>query len=69
MNELQFIVFIINKYATAKAMTVTEVFRLFTALHILDNYIIPHYEVLHTLGEKYLIEDITEIVLAKQSQI
>ena len=29
---------------------------------ILDNYIIAGYDVLHTLGREYLIEDISELV-------
>ena len=32
---------------------------------ILDDYIIKCYDVLHTLGKEYLVEDITEFVREK----
>ncbi|MBR1743483.1 MAG: DUF3791 domain-containing protein [Lachnospiraceae bacterium] len=34
---------------------------------ILDNYIVPCYDVLHTQGRQYLVEDITEFVKEKRS--
>ncbi|MBZ9692280.1 DUF3791 domain-containing protein [Clostridium sp. M14] len=30
--------------------------------NILDDYIIKCYDVLHTLGNEYLMEDITELI-------
>ena len=35
---------------------------------ILDEYIIPCYDVLHTLGKEYLVEDITEFVNEKHNK-
>lgn len=32
---------------------------------ILDHYIIPCYDILHTLGKEYLVEDITDFVKEK----
>ena len=42
---------------------------LFILSGILDNYIIPGYDVLHTLGKEYLVEDITEFVREKGVQL
>jgi Protein of unknown function (DUF3791) len=67
-NQLAFSVFILNKYALATKQPITEVYKRFDELHILDNYLIKHYDVLHTLGENYLIEDLTEIVAQKSLQ-
>ena len=36
---------------------------------ILDGYILPCYDVLHTQGRQYLVEDITEFVKEKGVQI
>lgn len=67
-NQLAFSVFILNKYASATHLPITEVYKRFDEQHILDDYIIKHYEVLHTLGENYLIEDLTEMLTRKSLQ-
>lgn len=61
-SQLTFAVFILNKYALATKQPITEVYKCFDELHILDEYILKHYDVLHTLSESYLIEDLTELV-------
>jgi Protein of unknown function (DUF3791) len=67
-NQLRFVIFILNKYALATKLSIREVYKQFDELHILDDYIIKHYDVLHTLGEHYLIEDLTELVNLKSLQ-
>jgi Protein of unknown function (DUF3791) len=67
-SQLTFTVFILNKYALATKQPITEVYKRFDELHILDDYLIKHYDVLHTLGENYLIEDLTELVAQKSVQ-
>ena len=67
-GQLTFAVFVLNKYALATKQPIGEVYRRFDKLRILDDYILKHYEVLHTLGENYLIEDLTELVAQKSLQ-
>lgn len=67
-SQLTFAVFILNKYASATKQPITEVYKRFDELHILDEYILKHYDVLHTLGENYLIEDLTELVAQRSSR-
>jgi Protein of unknown function (DUF3791) len=67
-SQLTFTVFMLNKYALATKTPITEVYKRFDELRILDNYLIRHYDVLHTLGENYLIEDLTELVAQKSLQ-
>ena len=67
-SQLTFAVFVLNKYASATKMPITEVYQCFDELHIFDEYILKHYDVLHTLGENYLIEDLTELVAQKSLQ-
>lgn len=45
--------------------TPAAVYEIPNSTGILDNYIIPSYDVLHTLGKEYLVEDITEFVKEK----
>jgi hypothetical protein len=67
-NQLAFVVFILNKFASANKLPISEVYNRFDTLHILDDYILKHYEVLHTLGESYLIEDLNELLAQKLLQ-
>jgi Protein of unknown function (DUF3791) len=67
-SQLRFAVFVLNKYALATQQPVAEVYKRFDELHILDDYVLKHYDVLHTLGENYLIEDLTELVIQKSLQ-
>ncbi len=69
IKELEFVVFIIHKLALAWNKRVSLVYKTLKETNILDEYIIPHYEVLHSLGEEYLINDITELLLERQGDI
>lgn len=61
-KELSFSVFLIHKLALAWNSAPKQVYDILVKTEVLDNYIIPCYDCLHTLGEEYLIEDITEMV-------
>lgn len=61
-NQLEFTVFIINKLSEYLKKTVSEVYRILTDSDVLDSYIIDCYDVLHTLGKEYLMEDITDVL-------
>ena len=64
-KELTFVVFILHALGQRWNMTTPEVYDILNSTRILDNYIIKCYDVLHTLGKEYLIEDITEFVREK----
>lgn len=61
-KELDFTVFIINKLSDYLKRPVYEIYKILKETNVLDNYIIECYEVLHTLGSEYLMEDITEVL-------
>ena len=61
-EELEFTVFIINKLSDYLKKPVYEIYKLLKDSKILDDYIIVCYDVLHTLGSEYLMEDITELM-------
>ena len=67
-KQLTFLVFIINKYALATKQSVIEVYHQFEKLQLLDNYLIRHFDVLHTLGENYLVEDLKELIALKSAK-
>lgn len=64
-KKLTFVVFILHALGQHWNMTTPEVYEILNTIGILDDYIIKCYDVLHTLGKEYLVEDITEFVREK----
>lgn len=68
-KELTFVVFILYALGEHWKMTTPEVYEILSTTGILDDYIIKCYDVLHTLGKEYLVEDITEFVSEKEIDV
>ena len=64
-KELTFVVFILHALGQHWNMTTPEVYDILNSTEILDDYIIKCYDVLHTQGKEYLVEDITDFVKEK----
>lgn len=64
-RELDFSIFMLYSLADKWKMTPASVYKILNSTGILDNYIIPCYDVLHTQGKEYLVEDITEYAREK----
>ncbi|MBR2408294.1 MAG: DUF3791 domain-containing protein [Lachnospiraceae bacterium] len=64
-KELDFSIFMLYSLAEQWNMTPVAVYKILNSTGILDNYIIPCYDVLHTQGKEYLVEDITEYAREK----
>ena len=64
-NELSFSIFMLYSLADKWAMSPAKVYKILNSTGILDNYIIKCYDVLHTQGKEYLVEDITDYVREK----
>lgn len=64
-RELSFSIFILYSLAEKWHKTPAMVYKILNTTGILDNYIIACYDVLHTQGKEYLVEDITEYVKEK----
>lgn len=61
-NELTFSTFIFYSLSNSWNTSPAEIYKVLNSTGILDGYIIEGYDVLHTLGKEYLVEDITELV-------
>lgn len=70
MNEssFAFIIYMIHELAAAWEMQPSRVFKILKDSGCIDNYIIPHYDVLHTLGTQYLIDDIEQYVSKRRAE-
>ena len=65
-KELEFTIFCIENVAEYLGLKGDEIYKLLTEKSdILDNYIIPCYDALHTQGKEYIVNDIVEIVHEK----
>ena len=55
---LSFVTFCVGNLADALNMSASEVYSRLRTSHILTDYIIPSYDVLHTFSKEYIIEDL-----------
>jgi len=62
-KELDFTVFCVENVAENLGLKGDEVYKLLTEkTDILDSYIIPCYDTLHTQGKEYIVNDIIELM-------
>ena len=64
-KELNFAIFILYSLAEKWEKSPAVVYKILNSTGILDDYIIACYDVLHTQGKEYLVEDITEYAREK----
>ena len=64
-RELTFSIYLLYSLAESWKKTPAAVYKILNATGILDNYIIAGYDMLHTQGKEYLVEDVTEFVREK----
>ena len=62
---LEFVTFCIGKLSLLLKLPQQEVYRRLKVSGLLDEYIIPSYDVLHTFSSRYLMEDLTEYMREK----
>lgn len=61
-KELEFALFCIDYVARALEQDPTEIYQKLNESGLLENYFVKNYEVLHTLGKDYLVEDIINLM-------
>lgn len=68
-QEIDFSMFLMYRLAERWDKPVASVYHILEQTGALENYIIPFYDVLHTLGEDYLVEDVTEYVRKRGADV
>lgn len=69
-DELEFAVFCIENVAANLGVNAERVYRAFTEQSdILNGYIVPEYEVLHTQGREYIVDDLLEVMKERGVEI
>ncbi len=64
-NNIDFITYCIGNLSRRLNMSAAEVYRRLKQSGILTEYIVPSYDVLHTIGKEYLMEDLIEYMREK----
>lgn len=59
-KTLRFVTFCIRKLSDSLNMPLGEIYSRLYKSGILYDYIVPSYDVLHTFGTKYLLDDLTD---------
>lgn len=69
-KELEFAIFCIENIAVKLGVNAEVVYDALTEKsNILNDYIIPEYEMLHTQGKEYIVDDIIEVMKERNVQI
>lgn len=61
-RQIDFSIFMLYRLAERWNKSVPETYRILDKADALDGYLIPGYDMLHTLGSEYLINDVTDYV-------
>lgn len=62
-RELEFAVFCIENVAAKLGVNAERVYRAFTEKSdILNGYIVPEYEILHTQSKEYIVDELLEVM-------
>ena len=62
MNKeaFSFVVYMIHACADKWKMMPSEVYQRLQSVGCIDGYLVPHYDILHTQGTGYIVDDIKE---------
>ena len=66
---LNFTMFCISNVALALGRSLREVYHSMQDGNIIDGYIVPCYDVLHTFSKEYIVEDIISLMQKKGVRI
>ena len=62
---LEFVTYAIGSVAERVHKSPAEIYKLFMKLNIIAGYLIPAYDVLHTFGRQYLVDDLLDFMQEK----
>lgn len=69
-RELEFAVFCIENVAQKLGKNAEEIYEIFKdQSNILNDYIVPEYEILHTQSKEYIVDDLIDVMKERGIQI
>lgn len=64
-NTIDFLTYCIGNLSRRLNLSAAEVYRRLKQSGILTEYLVPSYDVLHTFGKEYLMDDLVEYMKEK----
>lgn len=69
-SELEFAVFCIENVAAKLGVDAERVYQVFTEKSdILNGYIVPEYEMLHTQSREYIVDDLLDVMKERKVEV
>lgn len=68
-DELEFCTFCVGTVACATGRSEKETYNRLKSTNIIDGYIVPCYDVLHTFGRQYIADDLVELLEKRDSPV
>lgn len=66
VRELEFAIFCIENVAEKLGVGAEKIYNIFTKeSNILNEYVVPEYEILHTQSKEYIVEELLEVMKEK----
>lgn len=69
VNELEFVVFCIESLAAKLEIPADILYEKLYDSGIINEYIVPEYEMLHTQAKDYIIDDILDVMRVKGVEV
>jgi hypothetical protein len=60
--QLDFITYCVGNLADRLNMSASDVYKMLRSTDILNGYILPCYDVLHTFGKEYIMDDLIDLL-------
>lgn len=60
-SEIDFVMFVLYRVAKRWRVAVARAYEMLQSVDIVEGYLIPCFDVLHTLGAEYLVDDVTDL--------
>ncbi len=64
-DALEFVTFAIGSVAERVHKSPAEIYKLFKQTNLILGYLVPAYDVLHTFGRQYLVDDLLDFMKEK----
>ena len=65
----EFIIYVINFLAYSQKKYPSEIYRILQSTNCIKNYIVPFYDVLHTMGTEAIAHDVLKYVTNRGLQL
>ena len=60
--QLDFVTYCVGNLADRLNMSASKVYKMLRSTDILNDYMIPCYDVLHTFGKEYIMDDLINLL-------